>query len=120
MRPLAFSVAVLFLFVVTTPALGVPSSFAFAPGTFIVADGDADHGGDTAPSHGGLGHFVRWVGHFHPAMTVFPIALALSAALAEALRRVPIFTRAPWLEGAARFCVIVAAVGGVVTAPLGW
>lgn len=61
--------------------------------------------------------FVRWIGHFHPAMTVFPIGLLLAGALAEVLR---IATKAAWLEGAARYCVIVAAAGGAITAPLGW
>ncbi|HSU65560.1 MAG TPA: hypothetical protein VLJ39_01685, partial [Tepidisphaeraceae bacterium] len=31
-------------------------------------------------------HFVRWVGHFHPPITAFPIAMLVGAAIAEALR----------------------------------
>jgi plastocyanin len=72
---------------------------------------------DAGSSTSGWGHFVRWVGHFHPAMTVFPIGLLLAGVLAEILR---IATKAAWLEGVARYCVIVAAVGGAITAPLGW
>src|SRR6185437_477122 len=55
--------------------------------------------------------------HFHPALTVFPIAMVLSAALAELLL---IATKAPWLQGASRWCVIIAGIGGAITAPLGW
>jgi plastocyanin/uncharacterized membrane protein len=65
----------------------------------------------------GPSHFVRWVGHFHPAMTVFPIAMIIGAAFAELLR----LLKGPvWLEGASRWCVIMGAVGAVITAPLGW
>src|SRR5207302_1158543 len=74
-----------------------------------------DEGGNG--TRGGWDHFVRWVGHFHPALTVFPIALMLSAALAELLR---LMGGAPWLDGASRWCVIVGAIGAAVTAPLGW
>ena len=36
----------------------------------------AEGGGEMHQEGGGGGaHFVRWVGHFHPAMTVFPIAM---------------------------------------------
>ena len=87
-----------------------PSPTSAQPGSTADADNDQ-------PPRSGWGHFVWWVGHFHPAMTVFPIGLLLAAAVAELLW---IFTRAAWLEGAARFCVLGAAVGGVITAPLGW
>lgn len=62
-------------------------------------------------------HFVRWIGHFHPALTAFPIALLLAAALAELLR---LWRGTAWLDGASRWCVIVGAVGAIITAPLGW
>lgn len=62
-------------------------------------------------------HFVRWIGHFHPAMTVFPIGMLLGAALAELFL---LITGAGWLSGASRWCVIVGAMGAAITAPLGW
>jgi plastocyanin len=62
-------------------------------------------------------HFVRWIGHFHPALTAFPIALLLAAALAELLR---LWRGTAWLDGASRWCVIVGAVAAIITAPLGW
>jgi plastocyanin len=72
---------------------------------------------DEGSARGGWPHFVRWVGHFHPAMTVFPIGMLLGAALAELFL---ILSGAAWLGGACRWCVIVGAVGGAITAPLGW
>ncbi|HSU69426.1 MAG TPA: plastocyanin/azurin family copper-binding protein [Tepidisphaeraceae bacterium] len=79
------------------------------------AGGDSDH--DSGPPRSGWRHFVWWVGHFHPAMTVFPIGLLIAAAIAELFQ---IVTKAPWLDAAARFCVIVAALAAAITAPLGW
>jgi plastocyanin len=43
--------------------------------------------------------------------------MLFGAAVAEALRMV---TKAPWLEGAGRWCVILGATSAVVAAPLGW
>src|SRR5690349_14517679 len=62
-------------------------------------------------------HLVEWLGHFHPALTVFPIAMLLGAALAELL---VVLGGGAWLEGASRWCVILGALGGMVAAPLGW
>src|SRR5690349_3777826 len=78
--------------------------------SFPLAHGSEDHGGGAAdhePAPSGGRHFVEWIGHFHPAMTVFPIAMLLAAALAELLF---ILGRGAWLDGAARWCVIVGAV----------
>jgi plastocyanin/uncharacterized membrane protein len=62
-------------------------------------------------------HFVRWIGHFHPMMTDFPIALLLAAALAELLR----LLRGPsWLDAGSRWCVIIGAISAIMTVPLGW
>jgi plastocyanin len=65
----------------------------------------------------GATHFLRWIGHFHPPITAFPIAMLVGAALAELLR---IVTKAAWLEGAGRWCVMLGAASAVVAAPLGW
>jgi hypothetical protein len=50
-------------------------------------------------------------------LTAFPIAMLIGAAVAEALR---MMGGAAWLEGAARFGVIVGAVTAAVAAALGW
>jgi plastocyanin/uncharacterized membrane protein len=81
------------------------------------ADGGKDAADDSGGAQTGWGHFVRWVGHFHPPMTVFPIAMLLGAALAEALW---LIRRRDWLRAGSRWCVIVGAVGAIIAAPLGW
>ena len=86
-----------------TPSAGVPNSQpSIAPGP---------------PPGGRWNHFVRWVGHFHPPLTAFPIALLLAAAIAECLRPL---SHAGWLAGASRWCVILAAAGAAASVPLGW
>jgi plastocyanin len=97
------------------------ASIAAGVGLPLSHSGDDDHGGAGSAgggdARGGWAHFVRWVGHFHPSMTVFPIAMLIGAALAELLWMAK---GAAWLDGAARWCVIVGAAGAVITAPLGW
>src|SRR5262249_37371157 len=83
--------------------------------TPILGHGEA--GTDTGATHPAWDHLVRWLGHFHPALTVFPIAMLLGAALAEFLR---LLGGASWLDGASRWCIIVGAMGGALAAPLGW
>lgn len=79
--------------------------------------GAAGHGEEAERPQGGWDHFVRWVGHFHPPLTAFPIAMVLAAALAELLR----LMRGPlWLDGASRWCMIVGGASAAITAPLGW
>ena len=79
--------------------------------------GAAGHGQEAEHPQGGWDHFVRWIGHFHPPLTAFPIAMVLAAALAELLR----LMRGPvWLDGASRWCMIVGGVSAAITAPLGW
>lgn len=84
-----------------------------------------DHGteeaADTAPAHPyppeGVPRPLAWLGKFHPPATHFPVALLVSAALAELL-----LLRAPGQlpYHAVRFCVWVGGVGAVLTALLGW
>lgn len=82
------------------------------PGILLAHAADAG-----ASAMGFWPHFVRWIGHFHPMMTAFPIALLLAAALAELLR---ICCGPSWLGDASRWCVIVGAIGAIITVPLGW
>src|SRR3954470_8479594 len=104
-----------------TALAAAPPAFPLAhgepAGQASAAGGASDDDSEGGPPASGWGHFVWWVGHFHPAMTVFPIGLVLAAAVAEVFRKI---TGAVWLDGAARFCVIVAGVGAAITAPLGW
>lgn len=58
-----------------------------------------------------------WFGRFHPVVVHFPIALLMSAALAEGLF---IRTRNPFFSGAVRFCVWIGVAGAFTAAPLGW
>jgi uncharacterized membrane protein len=85
----------------------------------LAAEGGAsnDGTGEAGQPQGGWAHFVDWIGHFHPPLTAFPIAMLLGAAVAEALR---LLGGPPWLEGGSRWCVIVGALGAAITAPLGW
>ena len=60
---------------------------------------------------------LRWIGKFHPVSTHFPVALMLVAALAEAFGW---WTRRDsWMQ-TVRFLVILAALGGLASAGLGW
>jgi plastocyanin len=91
----------------------VPCPASQSGGGALLAESE---GVAAAPESGGR-HFLRWIGHFHPPITAFPIAMLVGAAAAEALR---LFTKAAWLEGAGRWCVILGAAGAVIAAPLGW
>lgn len=109
-----------FLFVVLSllPSISARAAMPAARASQLLPSLPLAHADDEDGSaSGGLAHFVRWIGHFHPAATAFPIAMLLSAALAELLRMI---RGTAWLDGASRWCVIVGAVGAVIAAPLGW
>ena len=104
----------------SSPCRGAGDAFRSILPTPLLAQGAAasNDGADDAEKYeSGWAHFVGWIGHFHPPLTAFPIAMLLGAAVAEVLR---LLVRAPWLEGGSRWCVIVGAIGAAVTAPLGW
>jgi len=62
-------------------------------------------------------HALRWIGHFHPVSTHIPVGMMLVAVLAEALAW---WTRRDsWLQ-TVRFLVVLAALGGIAAATLGW
>jgi uncharacterized membrane protein len=63
---------------------------------------------------GGLLHAF---GEMHPALVHFPIALALAAALAEVLA---LTTKRELFSNAARYCIVIAALGSLATVPAGW
>lgn len=60
---------------------------------------------------------LRWIGNFHPVSAHFPVALMFVAAFAEGLAWWT--RREAWMQ-TVRFLVILAALGGVTTASLGW
>jgi len=65
----------------------------------------------------GLARLVRFLGKFHSMAVHFPVALIITAALAEILALV---FRSPFFRDAARYVIIVAALGAGVAAALGW
>ena len=69
------------------------------------------------PSRPFLSRLVTWLGKFHPLAAHTPIAVLMAAAIAEILY---LRYRTPELTGAARFCMVLGALGAVVTAALGW
>jgi len=60
---------------------------------------------------------IEWIGKLHPLAAHTPIAVLMAAAIAEML-----FLRYPQpaLTGAARFCMVLGAMGAIATAILGW
>ncbi len=60
---------------------------------------------------------LRWVGRFHPVSTHFPVALMLVAVLAEGLAW---WTRRESWHQTVRFIVVLAGLGALATAGLGW
>lgn len=60
---------------------------------------------------------VRFLGKFHPLVAHFPIALLVTAALAEILC---FRYRSHQLTGAVRFCTVFGAAGALGSAALGW
>ena len=61
--------------------------------------------------------FLTWVGKFHPASTHFPIALLMTAVLAELLAWR--FKKPEWTL-LVRFLVVLGTLGAIMTATLGW
>lgn len=59
----------------------------------------------------------RIAGQFHPAVTRFPVAMLMVAALAEVIRW---WKPAAFLEHVAAFNLDVGAVSGIVAAAMGW
>lgn len=63
------------------------------------------------------GRFINWVGKFHPASTHFPVALLLTAVVAELLAW---FFKKPEWTLLVRFLVVLGALSAIPTATLGW
>jgi mono/diheme cytochrome c family protein/uncharacterized membrane protein len=71
--------------------------------------------GETTPSF--FDKLTRWLGKFHPPATHFPVALLMSAAVAELLR---VATGKPVFDGISRFCIWFGSLTAVAAAVLGW
>ncbi len=74
-----------------------------------------DHGSDHTGEVHGVNRLVRFLGKFHPLVVHFPIALILVTALAEVL----VLIQGGTFYTAARFCLILAALGAIVAMLLG-
>jgi plastocyanin len=82
----------------------------------------ADIGGDASNSVAPEGpsfvsNLFSWLGKFHPPSVNFPIAMLLSAVVAEVLW---VVTDQPRFRFASRVCVWIGAIGAVGAAGLGW
>lgn len=94
-----------------TPEAPGPEAHEHEPGAHV-----HEHGAE-AQHLEGAARFIAWLGKFHPLTVHIPIALLLAAGLAELL----VVWRSPSALGAAaRYCLIVAAAGAVISAPLRW
>ena len=83
------------------------------------SSGSTSEGEGSTPEEpkGFAANLASWLGKFHPPSINFPIALILSAVVAELLWTA---TGRPRFDHAARFCVWVGAIGAVVSVALGW
>ena len=62
-------------------------------------------------------HLIAFLGHFHPVVVHFPVALTLTAALAEILF---LALRRDIFRDTARVLVILAGLAALVAVPFGW
>jgi len=72
---------------------------------------------ENGSSQSGLAKLISWLGKSHPPSVHFPIALLISAAVAELLL---IITGQSLFEAAARFCVWLGSVSTLGAVTLGW
>ncbi len=70
-----------------------------------------------ADNQTGIAKLIAWLGKFHPPSVHFPIALLISAALAELLL---IITKRTLFDAAAQFCVWGGSIGTFSAVTLGW
>ncbi len=75
-----------------------------------------DHATDHGAPHG-WARLLRWLGKFHPVLVHFPIALLLTAAMAELL---VLMKGLSSLAIVARFCIYLGASFAVLASLLGW
>jgi uncharacterized membrane protein len=97
-------------------AAGAPTGQPATTQSIAAADPAAGEHNGRAPRPFST-RLVIWLGKFHPLAAHTPIAVLMAAAIAEILylRR-----HAPALAHAARFCMVLGAMGAVATAALGW
>lgn len=83
----------------------------------VEGSGAADDGAASAEADWLDAPLPRWLGHFHPLIIHFPLALFSVALLAELLARV---FRKDELGTTATFCFTIGALSAVPSAALGW
>lgn len=76
---------------------------------------EPDH--DHTRDHDESSQLLAWLGKFHPPLTHLPIGLVLGALIAEFGL---VLTRKELFRNAANFCIVVAALGALGAATLGW
>jgi mono/diheme cytochrome c family protein/uncharacterized membrane protein len=79
-----------------------------------VGSGNSENGNSSLDFYEKL---VGWLGKFHRPAVHFPIALLVTAALAEILR---MLTGRSSFNSATRFCIWIGALNAVIAATLGW
>lgn len=99
------------------PAHMEPESAGHANGREAQEATEHDHAAHGSWAETGFERFLAWLGKFHPLVVHFPIALILSAALAEIIF---MRNRREIFRAAARFCLWVGAIGALGAAILGW
>ncbi len=97
-------------------AIGAPSDLSGVKNSLSPAPAPGDSEAPRAPLPLWK-HLLSWIGKFHPVSTHIPIALMLVAVLADALAWWT--QRDSWMQ-TVRFLVIIAALGGIAAAVLGW
>ena len=101
--------AVLAMLIAASPSALAAPGHSRADFSTVVAHGEGEAQGVEA--------LIDSFGEMHPAFVHFPIALILAAALAEALA---LTTRRPMFAHAARYSVVIAALGAIAAVPAGW
>ncbi len=114
MRRLSHRLILIFL------AVPMMSSMAFGLDVELATNslsGAQEH--DHEHDHADEGAGLAWLGKLHPLVVHFPIALLLAAGLAELILALG-GQKWAWLQGSARFSVLLGGIGALVAAPLGW
>ena len=97
--------------------LAEPIRLATNPGGTISSNEHKSAAAPPRPTRPFFTRLILWLGKFHPLAAHTPIAVLMAAAIAEMLF---LKYRSPALTSAARFCMVLGAMGAILTAALGW
>ncbi len=96
----------------------VPGSEPASPMTHVSEESGHDHADhEHGEASSAFGKLIGWLGKFHPPATDFPVALLISAAIAEMLL---IVTGRSLFDAAAQFAVWLGSLSAVAAVALGW